>query len=92
MADSIKNQTGQPLNLQGARAVAVTPSDATDLSLAEANVGPTLYVGGAGNVSVETIGGDEVIFSGVAAGSFMPLQVRKVRSTGTTATLILQVR
>jgi len=52
------------------------------------NPGCFLYVGGAGNVSVLTIGGDQLIFNGVPAGTTLPVQVLRLRSTGTTATLI----
>jgi hypothetical protein len=92
MATPLRNNTGQALNLQGARAVAVTPNDSTDLSLVDGNTGPTLYIGSDGNVAVETIGGDTVTFANVVAGSFMPLQVRKVLATGTTSTGILEIR
>jgi hypothetical protein len=51
------------------------------------NYGCILYVGGAGNVAVTTIGGDIVTFSGVPAGTIIPVQVIKVASA-TTATLI----
>ena len=52
------------------------------------NPGCFLYVGGTGNVSVVTIGGDIVTFNGVPAGTTLPIQVLKLRSTNTTATLI----
>lgn len=52
------------------------------------NPGCFLYVGGAGNVSVITIGGDQIIFAGVPAGTTLPIQVLRLRSTGTTATAI----
>jgi len=52
------------------------------------NPGCFLYVGGTGNVSVVTIGGDIITFNGVPAGTTLPIQVRKLRSTGTTATLV----
>ena len=52
------------------------------------NPGCFLYVGGTGNVSVVTISGDIVTFNGVPAGTTLPIQVLKLRSTGTTATLI----
>lgn len=51
------------------------------------NKGCALYIGGAGNVVVTTIGGDILTFSGVTAGSILPVQVLKVASA-TTATLI----
>jgi hypothetical protein len=52
------------------------------------NPGCFLYVGGTGNVSVVTIGGDIITFNGVPAGTTLPIQVLKLRSTSTTATLI----
>lgn len=52
------------------------------------NPGCFLYVGGTGNVSVVTIGGDIIVFNGVPAGTTLPIQVLRLRATGTTATLI----
>lgn len=52
------------------------------------NPGCMLYVGGAGNVSVVTIGGDTITFSAVPAGTILPIQVDRLRATGTTATLV----
>jgi hypothetical protein len=52
------------------------------------NPGCFLYVGGTGNVSVITIGGDTITFNGVPAGTTLPIQARRLRSSGTTATLI----
>lgn len=51
-----------------------------------------LYVGTAGNVAVITAGGDEVTFTGIPAGTFVPVQVTRVKSTGTTASTILALR
>jgi hypothetical protein len=50
------------------------------------NTGCNLYVGGAGNVSVITIGGDQITFNSVPAGTTLPIQVIRLRATGTTAT------
>lgn len=54
------------------------------------NPGCFLYVGGAGNVKVTTIGEDIVTFTAVPVGTVLPVQVIKVHSSGsgTTATLI----
>jgi len=54
------------------------------------NSGCFLYVGGAGNVTVTTIGGDELTFPAVPVGTVLPVQVLRLKSTasGTTATLI----
>lgn len=53
------------------------------------NNGATLYVGGAGDLAVITMGGDQVTFTAAPAGAFLPIQVTRVLSTGTTATNIL---
>lgn len=67
-------------------AAAVTPSDTADLPQFS-----VIYVGGAGNVKVTTAQGSAVTFSGVNAGTVIPVRVRRVWSTGTTATLITAV-
>jgi len=53
------------------------------------NQGCALYIGGAGNISVITKGGDTVTFVGLGVGQFIPVQVVKVFATGTTATQII---
>ena len=68
-------------------AEAVTPSDSIDLT----NVCRALWIGGAGNISVIMANGATVLFSGVAAGTMLPLRVSRVRSTSTTATLIVAI-
>jgi hypothetical protein len=54
------------------------------------NSGCNLYIGGAGNVRVTTIGGDILTFTAVPLGTVLPVQVIKLHSegSGTTATLI----
>ncbi len=69
------------------RAAAVTPSDAADLT----TYAKALYVGAAGNVRVLTVGaedGDAVTFANHPVG-WLPVQVRRVPATGTTATQIV---
>jgi hypothetical protein len=61
----------------------VTPSDTVDL----ANNTRYLFVGGAGNIKVTTVGGETLTITGVIAGSVLPLRVKRVFATGgTTAT------
>ncbi len=48
-----------------------------------------LYVGVGGDLKVRTAGGDDVTFTDVPSGSFMPVQVIRVFTTGTTASAIL---
>jgi hypothetical protein len=85
------------LKLQTSRALAVTPSDTIDIQYPgdltaapnRANWACVLYVGGAGDVRVTTAGGDDVIFYGLAAGTFVPVNVVKVWNTDTSATNIV---
>lgn len=65
----------------------VTPSDVTPL----ANPARSLYVGGTGNISVEMYGGGTILFSNVPVG-ILPIQVTRVNSTNTTATLMVALR
>ena len=67
------------------RLVAVTPSDATDLTGARA-----LFVGGAGNLALMAVGDTAAVtLTGVLAGSIIPVRVSRVMSTNTTATNIV---
>jgi len=51
--------------------------------------GCVLYVGVAGDVKVKMAGGNDVVFKGATAGSFLPINVLQVFATGTTATYIV---
>ena len=64
------------------RAFEITPSDSAD------NIYDWIYVGGTGDLTVETAGGDEVTYLSVAVG---PLYVRtaKILATGTDATNLI---
>jgi hypothetical protein len=67
--------------------VAVTPNDSTDIAETRA-----LWIGGAGNVTVDMAGGGtNVTVTGALAGTFLPLRVTRVYDTDTTATNILAV-
>jgi hypothetical protein len=69
------------------KAAAVTPHDSTAVDFA------SLYIGGAGNVTVTTrnMAGTaaDVLFTGVPAGTILPISCTKVKATGTTATSIV---
>lgn len=67
-------------------AAAVTPSDSADLPN---GICRALYVGGAGDLVVDTANNTSITFTGAVAGSILPLNVKRVRATGTTATSIV---
>jgi hypothetical protein len=77
--------------LQVGRAANVTTSDSQDIPSVSGgeNNGCVLYVGTGGNVRVTTVGYDDVVFSSVPSGSFIPVQVLKVWATNTTASNII---
>ena len=80
--------------LQANRASSVTPSDTVNIpSLSSEsgtpNRGCVLYIGTGGDLKVLTIGGDEVTFSNIQEGTFLPVQVLRVFSTGTGADNII---
>jgi hypothetical protein len=80
---------------QAYNAQAVTPSDTQDLSLAggnfnnSTNSGALPYVGTGGDMKVTMVGGQTVTFKNIPDGTFMPIQVVRIWSTGTDATDIL---
>lgn len=79
--------TGGKTDAPASQVVAVTPSDSTDLT----HYATALYVGTAGNVAVIPINnadGAPVTFTAHASG-YMPVRVRRVLATGTTASNIL---
>lgn len=63
----------------------VTPDNTTELVY----VSRGLWVGGAGNIAVLMADGTTATIAGVAAGTLLPLCVRRVNSTNTTATLMV---
>jgi hypothetical protein len=73
-----------PVTPTGQSASAVTPSDTDTLAAARG-----LYVGGAGDVAIETAAGDTLTFTAVPAGTFLPIAAVKVLATGTDATNIV---
>jgi hypothetical protein len=53
------------------------------------NEGCVLYIGTGGNIRVLTHGGDDVVFTNVLGGTFLPVQILKIFSTSTTASGII---
>lgn len=65
-------------------ATEITPAD-SDLT----NEMRSLYIGSGGNLKVTTVNGHAVTFANVAAGTIIPVSVKRVWSTGTTASSII---
>jgi hypothetical protein len=79
-ADNFKLHT-ERLDSPGASAIAITPNNTDALE----KISRAIYIGGAGNLTVEMLGGQTVTFVGLSAGCLLPIRVNKVL-TSTTAT------
>ena len=77
--------SGDDLLSPASQAAAVTPNDTTDLAIAAKR----LWIGGAGNVKLNTVGGSTVTYTAVPAGTYLNVRVSRVYATGTTATNIV---
>lgn len=83
MADNFaSNQSG--LDSPASHGAVVTPG-----ASALATSTRAVYVGGAGNLNVTLVGGETVLFSGVTAGSVLPIRCSHILSASTTATSIV---
>jgi hypothetical protein len=63
-------------------AFAITPHNTTELLATTRGI----YIGGDGNITVLMGSGNVVLFTGLLAGTLLPIRVRRVNATGTTAT------
>ena len=70
---------------QAIKSVDVTPDDNQDLAI----IGAIIFVGGGGNLEVTTVSGDTVIYKNLPDAYTLPVQVRRVLNTNTTATDII---
>jgi len=77
--------TGDDLLSPASDGVAVTPSDTQDLPVASKR----LWVGGAGNVTIITVRGTQLTYTGVPAGIYLNVRAARVKATGTTASNIV---
>jgi len=48
-----------------------------------------LYVGGAGNLNVVLAGGQTLLLTAVPVGTILPIQIKQLLSTSTTASLVV---
>lgn len=65
--------------------VLVAPSDT--VTIMPGAVG--IYVGGAGNITVTDIDNVTTLFTGVLAGTFLPISPKLIKATATSATLMV---
>ncbi len=67
----------------------VTPSDTVPLSIGFCRA---IYVGGTGNIKVTMVGGGTLTFTGIPAGTILPVCATLIWATGTTATSIVAIK
>ncbi len=73
--------------IPGNHAAVLTKSDSNDL----ATTSRALYIGGAGDINVIMAGGETVLFSAVPAGTVLPIAITRLKSTSTSATLVVAI-
>lgn len=70
-------------------AFAITPDDSTDLAVAA----KAIYVGTGGDLVLRAIDSDaDATFTNLSDGTILPVRVRAIRSTGTSAANIVGLR
>lgn len=82
----LMNKKGHSYQLAFTDAAAITPADDGDHDY------DAVYVGGTGDVKVDTLDGTAVTFVAVAAGTTINLQITRVYDTGTDATSIVGLK
>lgn len=81
MKDNFKSRY-RNLESPASNAFAIVPSNTVDLDYATR----AIYVGGDGNITLVTIKNETVTLVGVKAGSILPISVKRVNASLTTAT------
>jgi len=85
MADNFANHPPSELSAPAKSAAAITASDATDIT----DTPRAIYVGGAGNIAAVMATGEVVTFTAVPAGTILPIRVKRINATNTTATAMV---
>lgn len=70
-------------------AYAVVPNNDANLPVATREM--RILVGGAGNIRADTMQGETVTYTGLLAGHVYQLPIKKIYSTGTTATSLTAI-
>jgi hypothetical protein len=86
MAGKDEYENAMPIDFSSpaSHAVAITPHATNEL----AHYTRAIYVGGAGNITLVTVGDETVQFVGVLAGTILPVRT-KIVTTATTATSLV---
>lgn len=69
----------------------VSAYNAASLAESDTAIFPTtraVYVGSGGDLAVEMNGGTQVTFAGVATGTILPIQIRKLLTTTTAGSVL----
>lgn len=87
MQDEFAN-TSMSLEAPAISGETIVPDDQADLAYATRG----LYVGLTGDVSLQTLAGDQIVLAGAQAGTIYPIRVRRVNASGTTASGLVGLR
>ncbi len=77
----------RPLDNSAIGGEAVTPHNTTELT----NVSRAIYVGVGGNITALMADDTVILFTAVPQGTLLPIRVKRINSTGTTATTMISL-
>ncbi len=83
MQDNFSSHSNS-LTSPASKAFAITPNDSLDLS----EITRAIYVGGAGDLTVQMMDGADATFVGVSAGTLLPLRARRVKVASTATNIV----
>lgn len=84
MSDRFASHAGS-LEAPASGGFPISPSDSTDL----VEVTRAVYIGTGGAIAGIMQGGEEVTFISVPGGTLLPVRLRRIKATGTTATALV---
>lgn len=88
LADVVSGVDSPTIITLGGFSTGFTSGDTYVIYAGNNHQGCVLYIGGSGDLEVQTVGGDNVTFVGVTAGQFIPVNVMKVKESTSASDII----
>ena len=86
MFDDPFANTANSLSSPAAHCFDILPDDASELPSAA----KAIYVGSGGDIVLRAVDSDQdVVLQGVGSGAILPIRIRAIRATGTTASALI---
>lgn len=86
MPNPSPNYSSAPQEIYSARGAVAVDADGADQTVSARGV----YIGGSGTLRVQMWNGDIITFQGLVPGLILPISIKKVYTSGTTAAATLK--